>query len=526
MSTRKTAYFYAVLIAVASLAVGMVLASRLDLTPSSLAGTFNVPAANSGPLTGALTVDTFRNIARDESPAVVSIVTTQKEQAQTPNLPPGFEQFFGLSPRGQDQGQGQGSPDQYVEGAGSGFIIDKASGFILTNNHVIDGADTVEVYLAGMEQGLNPGLPAKVVGHDLLTDSALIQLTEMPKEPLQQATLGDSSQMAPGDWVMAIGNPFQLAGTVTVGVVSAIGRPDPNLRAQFGRDLNMIQTDAAINKGNSGGPLLNARGEVIGINTMIFTEGQEEGNIGIGFAVPIGTIRDILPQLRMGKVVRGVMGINVQRVPFNASERQQFGLAANQGGALVSAVTSSGPADTAGVKPGDVIVKYNGQAVADSAALVNMVTATKPGTTVPVEVLRNQKTMTLNVKIGELNLQQEAQQQTESSQTPRGGSSNQAPQTEQPDGYGLTLSSITPSIARRYQLSSSQGGAIVTNVDPNSPAYYGGVLRGDVILEVNRTQVASVGEVAKALDAVQSGRSAFLLVLRDGQQLFLTVRKP
>ncbi|MCR4373841.1 MAG: trypsin-like peptidase domain-containing protein, partial [Acidobacteria bacterium] len=300
MSNRKATFFYGFLIALASLAAGMVLASRLDFTPASFARTVNVPETNMSPLDGPIDAATFRNIAHDQNPVVVSIRTTTPRRTRTGGPGGGMlEEFFQQQPRGGRQPE---LPD--ATGAGSGFIIDK-TGFILTNNHVVEDATGIEVFLFGMDEN-EPGLPAKVVGKDKLTDSALIQITELPKAPLSEAKFGDSQQIQPGDWVMAIGNPFGFSNTVTVGVVSAVGRTDPQLRPVDGRDLEMIQTDAAINRGNSGGPLLNVRGEVVGINTAIVSD--QGGNIGIGFAVPIHLVKEILPGLRTGKVVRGRIG--------------------------------------------------------------------------------------------------------------------------------------------------------------------------------------------------------------------------
>ena len=233
------------------------------------------------------------------------------------------------------QQRGQRPREEVTQAAGTGFIISK-DGYIITNNHVVEGATKIEVGFFGDEDG--EVYPAKIVGRDQLTDSALIQLTEKPHHPLQEAKLGDSSQMAPGDWVMAIGNPFNFNYTISVGVVSAIGRP---MQMAEQRWEDVIQTDAAINPGNSGGPLLNLRGEVIGINTAIYTAGQGASNIGIGFAVPINAIRDVLPQLEKGKVVRGRIGVSVQDIPRDALA--EFGLKERKG-ALVATVTPNGPA--------------------------------------------------------------------------------------------------------------------------------------------------------------------------------------
>jgi serine protease Do len=522
MSTRKTTLFYVLLAMTASLFVGMVIASRLDLAPSSGAQTIAVPSANSAPVNGAFAMETFRNIAKTASPTVVNIRTTMTAKTQdlteffgggdSPNDL--FHRFFG-SPGQQDDDQpsGRGRRPQRqprAQASGTGFIISK-DGFILTNNHVVEDATKIEVGLYGDDPDVT--YQAKVIGSDPLTDSALIQLTEKPKEQLPEAKFGDSAQMAAGDWVMAIGNPFNYAHTVTVGVISAAKRAFP---VSDGRTNDVMQTDAAINPGNSGGPLLNARGEVIGVNTAIITNARSEGNIGIGFAVPINTVRDLLPQLRQGKVIRGRIGVSVTQVPREGYE--DLGLKSRMG-AIVATVASSGPAAKAGVEPGDVIVQYNGRPIQNNDELVKMVVGTKPGTSVPVKVLRNREEKTLNVTVEELDLN--AEQNGGRRQPSR---DNEPPEEHGASGFGLTLEPVTPAMARRLQLPSGQTGAVITDVDPDGPA--SGVLRpGDVILSVNRTQVASANDAARELQKVQSGHLAQLIVWRGGGETFVTVKK-
>src|SRR3954469_4915423 len=393
MSTGKTSLFYAVLIAVAGMAVGMVIASRLDLPPASSAQTVAVPPMNSAPLSGAVDATTFRTIAKNNAPAVVNIQTEVRQRGRdmTEFFGGGggggsddlFQRFFGggneQAPRGRNNNRAQRpQQDPIMEGAGTGFIIDP-SGFILTNNHVVEGAETIRVSLYGGER--LDLFAAKVVGHDSLTDTALLQLTEMPPHALTAIKFGDSEQMQPGDWVMAIGNPFRLGHSVSVGVISALGRPFGGVP---GRTQNMLQTDAAINPGNSGGPLLNVRGEVVLMNSAISTD-RSSANIGIGFATPINAIRDRLPQLRNGKVVRGVIGVSVSRDRLTDETARAFGLP-NTNGALIPTVTPKEPADKAGMEPGDVVVEFNGKAVKDSDSLVAMVVNTKPGSSVPLVV--------------------------------------------------------------------------------------------------------------------------------------------
>jgi serine protease Do len=532
MSTRKTTLFYMLLIAVSSFAVALVIASRLDMASQSSAQTFTAPAMNSAPLTGALDAQTFRNVAKAQSPMVVNIRTETTRRAQdlsdfyggTPPPDDLFRRFFGQPPGDQDQdqdqgqqrqGQGQGQAprrrqprDQTTIAAGTGFIISK-DGLILTNNHVVEGATKIEVSLYG--EDADQLYQAKLIGRDELTDSALIQLTEKPNHALPEAKFGDSSQMAAGDWVIAIGNPFGLRHTVSVGVISATERPFP---VTDGRSNEMLQTDAAINPGNSGGPLLNIRGEVIGMNTAIIANGRAEGNIGIGFAVPINAVRDLLPQLHTGKVTRGRIGVQIAPVPRDAF--QDFGLK-SRAGAVVSSVAPGGAADKGGIQPGDVIIEFNGRPVPNSNNLVNMVTATKPGTSVPVKVVREGKDRTLNVTVDELDLQAERGRQ--------GRSSEPAEPTEQgSESFGLTLGNLTPQRSRQLQLPSGQTGALVTEVDPNGPS--AGALRpGDIITAVNRQPVTNATEAGRALRQVQAGRIAQILVWRDGMQVFVTVRK-
>ncbi len=517
MSSRKTTVFYGLLIAVASIAVGMVLASRLDLSPVSMAQpTINIPPANTAPLAGPVDAATFRNIAKVVSPSVVNIRTESRQRSQelTDFFGGGggggadelLERFFGgQAPRGQ-----QPRP-QITFSAGTGFLISK-DGLILTNSHVVEGATKIEVNLYGDDEDVS--YPARVIGRDPLSDSALLELTEKPQRELAEVKFGDSSQMQPGDWVMAIGNPFSLAHTVSVGVVSA-ARPG-GLPIADGRSADVIQTDAAINPGNSGGPLLNVRGEVIGINTAIFADSRSQGNMGIGFAIPINVVRDLLPQLRLGKITRGVIGVQIQNVPVSALA--EFGLKERRG-ALVSVVTPNGPAANAGMAPGDVIVEFNGKAVQRRDELVNLVTATKPGSTVPVKVLRDRKEISLNVTVDELNLE------SETARTARPDGPGSDPDVQETTGFGIEIGPLTSDMARRLRVPAGTEGVLVRDVEAGSNAQRAGIGRGDVILEVNRRAVTTPQEASRALNAVPSGNTAFLLVLSQGQQRFVTVRK-
>ena len=523
MSTglRKTTLFYSLLIMVASLAVGMVLASRLDLTPASEAqsATMAAPPINSAPLSGPVDASTFRNIAKAMSPAVVNIRSTSKQRAQEMseffggggggNQDDLLERFFGGGGNRQQRPQ-QRPREQETQAAGTGFVINKALGYILTNNHVIEGATRIEVGFYGEDGDIYH--EAKLVGRDPLTDSALIQLVE-PKTDLAEIKFGDSSQMQPGDWVMAIGNPFSLGHTVSVGVVSATR--SGNLPVAQQRFADVIQTDAAINPGNSGGPLLNARGEVIGINTAIYTDSRQQGNIGIGFAIPINSVRELIPQLITGKISRGVIGVQVSAVPQEALA--EFGLKSRRG-ALVGSVTRGRPAQKAGIEPGDIILEFNGKAVRNRDELVATVTATKPGTTVPVKILRDKTERTVSVTVDELDLEAE-------NSAPEERRTSAQPEEEPSQGFGITLTTLNAETARRLRLPADTQGVVVSEVEQGSPAFRAGLAAGDVITRVNRQVVRTAQEASRILAQVPSGGTAFLLVNSRGTEQFVTIRK-
>jgi len=508
MSTRKTTLFYTVLVAIASLAVGMVIASRLDLSPASSAQmtATSGPAVNRAPLDGPIDALTFRRIAQAQSPTVVNIRTESAPRgAQLTQVFPDdlLERFFGRGERPQPP-PADAPPQQAT---GTGFVIDR-EGFVLTNNHVVEGAD--QIFVKPYGAGRTEEYEAELVGRDVLTDSALIRLKEKPSEALGVVKFGDSDEMQPGDWVMAIGNPFGLGHTVTVGVISALGRPF----GIQGREQDMLQTDAAINPGNSGGPLLNIRGEVVGINTSIISD-QRQANLGIGFAMPINLIRDILPQLRRGKVIRGVIGVQISREPISPRAADQLGLP-NTNGAVVTTVNEDGPAGKGGMQAGDVVVEYDGKRVANSSALVDMVVHTQPGRTVPVVVMRNKERSTLRITVDELNLE------AEQGRAP--GSSPREEPTE--TGLGMELRALTPEIARQLRVPSGRGGAVVSRVERRSPAFNAGIANGDVILKVNNQTVTSLAQVTRELQRAPSGDVVFLLVWRGGQEVFITVNKP
>ncbi len=511
VNRNRSTIFYLLLVVVASVMVGMVLASRLDLASQSSAQTLAVPAVNSAPITGPVTATTFREVAKIVSPAVVNIRAESLQEAQTGSL----NDLFGLdpddlpdllprprAPGGGGQGQRRQQPQQpreeLVQGRGTGFIIDK-SGLILTNNHVVEGATRIKVSLYG-EEG-DQEYTARVIGRDELTDSALIELTRKPDHDLPVAKFGDSAQMQPGDWVMAIGNPFDLGHTVSVGVISATRGGTDGLRVATLRRADVLQTDAAINPGNSGGPLINLRGEVIGMNTAIATTGLSQGNVGVGFAIPSNSIREILPQLRAGKVVRGRVGVQVQDVKRQAVD--EFGLR-EKTGAVVSSVEEGGPAEKAGLEEGDIVLAWNGQPVKSSDELVRMVVRTKPGAAVPLRVLRDKKERSMTITVAELDLAAEnprrRQSTTELSRL----------DSTQNQGFGIELNEVPVELSRRI----NTRGALISSVEPGSAADEDGLQEGDVITKVGSTPVTTQAEALRELKQIPAGGTALIHIVR------------
>ena len=502
MSTGRNRLFSGVLIGVTSMAIGLVLAARLDLVSSSAAQTFNasaLPAMNSAPITGQLGANTFRDIAEAQSPMVVNIATESRRSTGDLNQFFGgdelFRRFFGDPPE-----EGQPPRAERTRAAGTGFVIDRA-GYILTNNHVVEDATKIEVRFFGDD---DEAYEAKVVGRDRLTDSALIELIERPDYELPEAQFGDSDQMRAGDWVMAIGNPFDLGHTVTVGVVSAVGRPFLQIP---GRAQEVIQTDAAINPGNSGGPLLNLRGEVIGINTAIVS--GRPSNLGIGFAMPINTVRALLPQLRTGRVTRGLIGVSI--LPVTNDDYEYHGLDERMG-AIVSEIAPNGPADNSDLALEDVIVSFDGERVDNVEDLQQKVTETRPGTVVELGVYRGGAPTTVPITIGELDLEAD---------TRRADVAVEDLNT----GFGMSLQDLTAETARELEIPPGTTGAVVNGVEPGGPAVRGGVRPGDVITAVNRAPVDTAAEAIRELNRVESGRPVFLLIVRGGTQSVIRIRK-
>ena len=516
VNRNRSTIFYLLLVVVASVMVGMVLASRLDLASQSSAQTVAVPAVNSSPITGPVTATTFREVAKAVSPAVVTIRAESWQEARESALfgldPDDLPDLFRQQPRGQGgqgQGPGQGQRrqqrpqprEELVQGRGTGFIIDK-SGLILTNNHVIEGASRIKVGLYG-EDG-DQEYTARVIGRDELTDSALLELTQKPDHELPVVKFGDSSQMQAGDWVMAIGNPFDLGHTVSVGVISATRGGSEGMRVATLRRADVLQTDAAITPGNSGGPLINLRGEVIGINTAIATTGLSQGNVGVGFAIPSNSVREILPQLRSGKVTRGRVGVLVGDVARQAVD--ELGLKSKTG-AVVTSVEEESPAEKAGLEEGDVILSWNGQPVKSSDELVRTVVRSKPGVSIPLRVMRNKQERSLNIVVEELNLDAE----NGGNRRQRAATTEQSRLESRGREFGIIIDNVPVELSRKINTS----GAVITSVEPGSAAQEDGLAEDDVIIRVGSTVVTSKVEAERELKGVPAGGTALIHVLRE-----------
>lgn len=429
----------------------------------------------------------FSHLAKKASPSVVNISTVKviKGGRQVP-LPFGpndpfrefFERFFG----------DQAPRDFKQRSLGTGFIIDK-QGFILTNNHVVEQTDEIKVTLNDKTE-----FDAKIIGRDPKTDLALIRIES--DHPLTPLPLGDSDKLEVGDWVIAIGNPFGLGHTVTAGIVSAKYR-----RIGAGAYDNFIQTDASINPGNSGGPLLNTSGEVVGVNSAILS--QSGGSVGIGFAIPINMAKDLLPQLKKGKVVRGWLGVMIQEITPELKDKLNL---KEEKGALVGDVVAEGPADKAGIKRGDVIVSFDGKEISEANDLPFIVASTPVGKTVTVEVIRIGKKEHFQVQIEELKEEREAQVVSEAR-----------------PNLGLTVREMTPELARNFGLSEASG-VVVVQVQNNTPAQEAGLAPGDIILEMDQVPVKDLEQFNQMIGAYKVGDTILFLINRGGATLYLTLK--
>ena len=452
--------------------------------------------------------DSFADLAERLLPAVVNISTTQsmpqRDGPEIPEFPEGspFEEFFRDFLERQERND---APQRRANSLGSGFIVD-SEGIVVTNYHVIEGADEITVILQD-----DTNLKAEVVGHDDKTDIAVLRVET--DEPLPAVDWGDSNDMRVGDWILAIGNPFGLGGTVTAGIVSARQR-DINA----GPYVDYLQTDASINRGNSGGPMFNLDGDVIGINTAIYS--PSGGSVGIGFAIPSAQARVVVDQLlEFGRTRRGWLGVRIQQVTDDIAESLEL---ANAMGALVASVTPTGPAEDAGIQQGDVIIRFDGKEVTTSRALPRIVAETPVGKAVSVEVWRGGESVEVPVTLGEL---EEAEDQGLLAAVPPGGGVPDEEVDAELSSLGLGLADMTPDLRDAYDIADDVAGVVITDIEPGSTADERGLQPGEVIVEIGQEVVSSAAEVVeKVQQARDAGRkSVLLLVEREGELRFVAL---
>jgi len=476
------------LVAVTGYSVGQTQAGR----GSAAAASAPVSAA---PVTTTATAPplttSYAEVVSAAAPAVVTVRVDKRASIVPTDLPddPMFREFFG---RRFQLPQQPRVPRQ--SGLGSG-VIATPDGYILTNNHVIEGAERVRVELTDRRS-----FDAKVVGTDPASDLALLKIDASNLETLP---IGDSSRVKVGDVVLAIGNPLGVGQTVTMGIISAKGRATGVGDGSF---EDFLQTDAPINQGNSGGALISATGELVGINSQILT--PTGGNIGLGFAIPSNMARNVMDQLRTdGKVVRGRLGVTIQNVTADIAASLKL---SDVGGALVSGVESGSAAERAGLRQGDVIVGVNGEKLADNNALRNRIASTRPGTKIAVDILRDGKAQTLHATVEEL--KPEATELASRAGGSEGG------------GFGMAVEPLTPEIARNLGLTKHSEGVVVREIAPDGPAAAAALQPGDVIVQVDGQPVKSPSELKAAL-AKTEDRPALLLVARRNAELFLTIKR-
>lgn len=479
--------------------VGLLTRSALRLRAPLMAAVFAAALPFGSGQAASIGPDKIADVAEMVIDAVVNISTSQKIEARNgtgPQLPPGspFEEFFDefFKNRRGDQPNRPQTPRR-VNSLGSGFIIDP-SGLVVTNSHVIADADEVNVILNDATR-----LKAEIVGRDQKTDLALLRVK--PDKPLKAVKFGDSEKLRLGEWVIAIGNPFSLGGSVSAGIVSARNR-DIN----SGPYDNYIQTDAAINRGNSGGPLFNLDGEVVGVNTAIIS--PSGGSIGIGFAVPAKTAIAVINQLReFGETRRGWLGVRIQQVTDDIAE--SLNLKPSRG-ALVAGVDEKGPAKPAGIEPGDVIIQFDGREIKEMRDLPRIVADTPVGKDVEVTVIRKGKEEKKTVRLGRLEDGEKQAAATRKSEPEEKSVVKRA--------LGLDLSNLTDDLRRRYKIKDSVKGVVITGVDANSPAAEKRLNVGDVIIEVAQQAVSSTSELQNRIDQLKKdGRKSALLLVANAE---------
>jgi serine protease Do len=458
--------------------------------------------------------DSFADLAAKLLPGVVNISSSQTVQSrndrpgggqgggqgpEVPSFPPGspFEQFFKDFMNRQHGGNQPQAPARRMQSLGSGFVIDP-SGIVVTNNHVIEGADEITVRL---QDGTE--LKATLVGRDDRADIAVLKVNS--EKPLAFVPFGDSDHSRVGDWVLAIGNPFGLGGSVTAGIVSARGRDIGQ-----GPYDDFLQTDAAINRGNSGGPLFNMDGEVIGMNTAIYS--PSGGSIGIGFSIPSNLVKNVVEQLRdFGRARRGWLGVRIQQVSPEIAE--SFGLK-DPFGALVAGVEDNGPAAKAQLKNGDIILKFNGQDVKEMKNLPRIVAETTIGKSVPVTIWRDGKEQVISAVVGEL------PDDTKKAAAVTAPDKPAAPKVVELSGLGIKLGALTTETRDKFQIGKDQKGVVITDVTSGTPAADRGLKAGDVIVEVQQEEVTNPTDVQDKVERVRkSSRQTVLMLVQTSDGL-------
>lgn len=473
-----------------------------------LAGEQDIPSAKQPTLQSAPVVVegmrvSYSDVVEKTSPAVVRIEADHKDKVQKRGdfQFPGGDDFF----RQFQLPMPQPNQRPKVErGLGSGVVVD-AGGTILTNYHVVEGSDKITVAMSD-----NKTYDAKIVGTDQPSDLAVLKIeaTDLPF-----LNLGNSDDVRVGDIVLAIGNPLGIGQTVTAGIISAKGR---RTGLSDGSYEDFLQTDAPINKGNSGGALVNLNGELIGINSQILSGGSGGGNIGIAFSIPSNMAKSVMEQLvKDGKVRRGMLGINIQDLNEDTAKALEL---SERTGILVSGVRTGSAAEKAGINRGDIITAINGEKIDTSNVLRNKIAGTLPGTEIQLTIIRDGKTIELTAKLDEFN-------SGDSKETGplQDGDENNSDAPDKNGKLGLSLQPVTPQIAKQLGLDSDSEGVVVTEVDPNGPAAEAGIDRGDVVIEINRKPVNSLADVKSALGSAD-GKPVLLLITRRGQTIYLTVK--
>jgi len=483
---------------IAGVVLGVLITANYEWSPPSVAQEATAPVARPSRYAqlGA-TESPFVGVVDEVLPAVVSVDTKRTIRRSTDPFREMFRDFFGERRYRDYFGDEERYREYEVPGSASGFIFD-ADGHILTNNHVVNGADEIEITLSdGREYA------AAIVGQDPSTDIAVIRIEGAERTSLPSVELGDSDAIRVGDWAIAIGNPLELAGTVTVGVISAVGRVDLNIRGGTPLYQDFIQTDASINFGNSGGPLVNIDGEVVGVNTAI-----NPGATGIGFAIPINIARNVAESLiSEGKVVRGYLGVIPQEITPDLAEARDLGTTK---GIMIASVERGTPADDAGLEPGDVVVKFAGVRIIDVPQFRRVVAGVAPDEEIEIEILRDGRERTLRAELAERPDTFAAEE----------------PEPERPsEWFGINVVDVDDPVSRELDVEADEG-VLVIGVESGSPAADGGLAVGDVIVKIGSEEIGNLADYRRIMKDVEESDRAFDLMVKRGTHTYFVAIKP